>query len=291
MKTTLIGCIVLVCVAVRAGAAEIPVFVIAGQSNAVGNGSDVTKLSSNLLKTQPNVLYSGQPLMSVNPLTPAPIRWALLKPPTQLEHIYAKQGFGPELTVGKTISDALGGGQVGEIKFAVSGSDLHRNWNPEKPGSYYHLMLKRVNDGLAALPTQQVGTTGRVAGFFWMQGESDAANRTKEQYQADLTNLISHVRADFHDVNLPFVFGSVNHCGTPVQIQAIRQAQTNVAKLIPRTFLFDTDHCERCEPKSMGGLIHFNSQGLVNLGIGFGKGYLSIVSQTPDPHPSQPQGH
>lgn len=128
-----------------------------------------------------------------------------------------------------------------------------------------------VNEAVANLPVQQPGTTGRVAGFFWMQGESDAwAGRTTAQYQADLTNLISRVRADFGDPNLPFVFGLIYPAEDTA---AVRQAQMNVAATVPHTFLFNTDSLPRVN-------VHFDTQGTVDLGIGFGKGYLSIVPRS-----------
>ena len=99
-------------------------------------------------------------------------------------------------------------------------------------------MVTRVNGALSILPTQQPGTTGKVAGFFWKQGESDSAgNRTTQQYQADLENFISHLRTDFADPNLPFVFGLINNSGS--NTNGIRQAQINVAATVPHTFLFD----------------------------------------------------
>jgi len=245
---------------------EIPVFVIAGQSNAVGFATNTRELSTTLRAAQPNVLYTGPQESAIS--------WATLKPPTQFSQVDSGHGFGPELMVGKTISDALGGQLVVEVKFAIGGTDLYNQWNPETPGSYYASMRTRVSQALALLPTQRPSTTGRVAGFFWMQGESDAlAGRTTAQYKADLTDFIGHLRSDFGDPNLPFVFGLINNSGG--NTDAIRQAQFNVAATVPHTFLFNTDVCQRVRP----GDIHFNSQGTVDMGVGFGNGYLQIVPE------------
>jgi hypothetical protein len=223
---------------------------------------------------QPNVLYSG-PQESV-------VQWTSLVPPTQVEQMNypndPQGGFGPELTVGKTISDARGGQLVAETKYAVDGTNLYEQWNPNNAGSLYFSMLARVNDALTKLAKQRPGTTGKVAGFFWMQGESDAnAGRTTEQYQADLTDLIAHVRADFGDPDLPFIFGRI----TPLWANAenIRQAQANVAATVHHTFMFDTDALERLPFPNDG---HYANQGMVDLGIGLGNGYLAITS-TPEP--------
>ena len=116
-----------------------------------------------------------------------------------------------------------------------------------------------------------------------MQGESDAlAGRTIAQYEAALTEFISDVRTTFADPNLPFVIGLINDAGA--YTGNIRQAQINVVASVPHTFLFNTDGCERVPPSiDEGGYstdIHFDTQGTVDLGIGFGQGYLSI---TPEP--------
>ena len=251
---------------------QIPVFVVAGQSNAVGAGTGYTALSSNLKVVQPNVLYSGPQESAVS--------WASLSPPTQTAQMVwpwdPKGGFGPELMIGKTISDASGGQLVAVTKYAINGTNLYGNWNPHTNGSYYSSMRARVNDALAKLPQQLPGTTGKVAGFFWMQGESDAIDRrTTAQYQADLTNLIEHVRADFGDPNLPFIIGRIT---TPYgDGHSIRDAQAAVAANVPHTFMLDTDSYEQNPRPELG---HYSTQGMVDLGIGFGNGYISSATTT-----------
>jgi hypothetical protein len=253
---------------------EIPVFVIAGQSNAVGSGTSYQTLSSTLKVTQPNVLYCG-PQESA-------IQWTSLVPPTQVSQMAypndPQGGFGPELMAGKTISDALGGKLVGEVKYAVGGTNLYQQWNPDIAGSYYYSMRARVKDALAALPNQQAGTTGKVAGFFWMQGESDAnAARTTAQYEADLTDLIAHVRSDFADPKLPFVFGRITTIWA--NAENIRQAQANVAAKIPFTYMVDTDAFGRLPYPEDG---HYDNQGMLDLGTAFGNAYLKVAT-VPEP--------
>ncbi len=252
-----------------AWADHIPVFIVAGQSNAVGYATDTNEISSSLLTPQSNVLYAGSQLLAVN--------WAALQAPTETDtsRVPSGRGFGPELMLGKTISDAWGGQEVGIVKFAMNASSLCVDWNPNTPGSYYFQMLDRVNDALAQLPSQHPGTTGYVAGFFWMQGERDSNvyQRTTEEYQTDLTNFIGALRTAFGNEDLPFVFGLINNAGAGTA--AVRQAQINVAATVLNTCLVDTDSYERVTPTD----IHFNSVGMVSLGTGFGEGYLSVVPE------------
>ena len=177
-----------------AEAADVPVFVFAGQSNAVGI-NNVSELTPGQLVAQPNVLYYG-PNENGN-------TWGTLTPSSNSPNVGG--GFGAEISTGRTISDALGGALVAEVKFAVGATNLFDQWNPAGVDNLYDNMVARVNQSLVDLETQ-LGHTGFVAGFFWMQGESDAG---RSDYAANLTNLIASVRADFGDPNLPFVFGQI----------------------------------------------------------------------------------
>lgn len=273
IRTSVVS-LLLLAASVPARATEVPVFVIAGQSNAVGAGTSYQTLAASLKAVQTNVLYCGPQESSV--------QWAALLPPTQVEQMNypndPQGGFGPELMVGKTISDALGGQLVAEAKYAVDGTNLYQQWNPNTQGSLYYAMLTRVQDALKNLPVQQPGVTGRVAGFFWMQGESDAlAGRTTEEYQADLTDLIAHVRTDFGDPDLPFVFGRITSFWS--NAGSIRRAQENVAATVAHTYMFDTDALKRLPDSNAG---HYDNQGMIDLGIGFGNGYVATVA-APEP--------
>src|SRR4029453_3001048 len=90
----------------------VPVFVFAGQSNAVGVDT-LDELRADQLAPQPNVPFYG-PNESGNiwdPLTPSNIS------PNLIDGLGRTGGsFGPEISIGKTISNALGGALVAEVK-------------------------------------------------------------------------------------------------------------------------------------------------------------------------------
>jgi hypothetical protein len=217
-----------------AEAADIPVFVFAGQSNAVGV-TNFSELTAGQAVAQPNVLYYG-PNESGN-------TWDTLTPsansPDADGSPNADGGFGAEISTGRTISDALGGALVAEVKFAVGGTNLFSQWNPAGVGNLYDQMVARVNRSLVDL--ERLGHTGFVAGFFWMQGESDAdAEASRSAYAANLTNLIASVRADFGDPNLPFVFGQIIDFRPP-DSTTIRTQQQTVADTVANTAYILTD--------------------------------------------------
>ena len=243
----------------------VPVFVFAGQSNAVGVDT-LDELRADQLAPQPNVLFYG-PNESGNiwgPLTPSSTS------PNLIDGLNRTGGsFGPEISTGKTISKALGGALVAEVKVAVGATALFDRWNPAS-GDLYHNMVARVNQSIADLQTQ-LGRTGYVAGFFWMQGESDAiALRT--DYAANLKNFIASVRRDFNNPNLPFVFGQIIDFDPPVSTP-LREQQQAVADdntVTNKVFILTDDLCHH-------DLIHFNGRAIYALGHRFGTGYLSIA--------------
>ena len=142
----------------------VPIFVFAGQSNAVGVDTP-DELTPDQRAAQPKVLFYG-PNLNGN-------TWGALTPSADSPN--PGGSFGPEISTGKTISNALGGALVAEVKLAVGATALFDRWNPAG-GDLYDNMVARVNQSIADLQTQ-LGQTGYVAGFFWMQGESDAHER------------------------------------------------------------------------------------------------------------------
>ena len=76
---------------------------------------------------QPNVLFYG-PNETGN-------TWGVLTPSSNSPNLIDGTGrtvgsFGPEISAGKTISNALGGALVAQVKLAVGGTALFDRWNP-----------------------------------------------------------------------------------------------------------------------------------------------------------------
>jgi hypothetical protein len=103
--------VLLVAMALTAKAAEVPVFVFAGQSNALGVNT-LSELTPAQQTAQPNVLFYG-PNETGN-------TWSALTPSTNSPNLTDGVGrtglgsYGPEISTGKTISNALGGALVAE---------------------------------------------------------------------------------------------------------------------------------------------------------------------------------
>jgi hypothetical protein len=225
---------------------ELPVFIFAGQSNMVG----LARAAELPAAAQEDALYY-YPDGGWRAFAPADAAGA---------------GLGPEVSAGRALAGVIG--PVGMVKYAVGGTNLALQWNPAVPGSLYQNMVRHTAGALAALRAQ-TGMRGRVAGFFWMQGESDATDPNMAVlYAAQLTNLIERVRADFGDPRLPFVFGKISPSPLWRYGAHVRAAQESVAASVPNTALFSADDL----PLLDGA--HYTTQGVVTLGERFAEAWL-----------------
>jgi hypothetical protein len=184
-------------------AAVVQVLILAGQSNAVGYGSDAAGLPPELAVPQTDIRFrfdEGSIFSLMNPSLRIDSRDRFVplqfqSDPTGMTFFGPLHGFASEMKIGRIIADSVPL-ELAIVKFAVSGSSLATDWNPDTPGSLYPQMREEVVAALAALAA--VGDVGRVAGFFWMQGEADAQQEASAtSYEANLSAFIQRLRADF----------------------------------------------------------------------------------------------
>ena len=247
----------------------LPLLVFAGQSNMIGWLSNVADLTAEQQLAQPQVLFYGP---NENGHT-----WASLAPPTVLTNSFgvnSNVGFGPELSTGQRLIGFPGFDLVAEVKLAESGTDLDYWWKPGNPT--YNRMVARVNAAKSTLQAAYPGRTVYIAGFFWMQGESDALNINDAavNYAAHLTDFIEAVRTAFGDANLPFVLGQI--LGGHHEAGLVRTAQAQVAATVPNVRLVTTDDL----PHETQEGIHFTSAGIYALGERFGDAFALLAIQT-----------
>jgi hypothetical protein len=110
----------------------VPVFVFAGQSNAVGV-NNISELMPAQLAAQPNVLYYGS--------NETGNTWSALTPSSDSPNVGGS--FGSEISTGLTISNALGGALVAEVKYAVGATNLYDQWNPAGVSNLYDNLVAR----------------------------------------------------------------------------------------------------------------------------------------------------
>ena len=216
-------------------------YILAGQSNAVGQYAYNNQLPADLQTSQDNVsLYVNS-------------SWQTLAPGRG----WLTSNFGPEVTLGHDLAAALPGERVGLVKYAVGATALHDYWKAGT-GPGYVALLQTVRDAIAALGP---GETPEIAGLAWMQGESDAIDNMGTHYQTNLTDLIRQLRIDLGLPKLKFAIGQIHHDwpGDPLDVMA---AQAAVSALDPFAPLVYTD-----DLSLTGG--HYNAAGQMTLGSRF----------------------
>jgi hypothetical protein len=274
-----------------------PILIFAGQSNIGGFASDTHQLSPAELAEQPNVLFYGD-----NGQTWQPVN--LGTRPTQPINVSSGSGFGPEAIVGKDLVDAGVFPKVLEIKCLKNGSPsdsyiatpeegvenkapnpIMSSWAPDFKAtgaqlSLYEFMLDRIKAAQAAY-TAKTGEKTYVAGFFWMQGESDANSSPEiaKMYDQGLKRFILALRRDLDAPAMPFVFGRIAKTGNFPNVPLVRKAQDNVVKpdnafFVPTTFEVDTDSYPLA-----GDKCHYTSAGVLTLGHDMAKGFQNISEE------------
>jgi hypothetical protein len=234
--------------------AAIPLFVFAGQSNMLGQGSAGTPLPAALSKPSADAFFWVNNTRS----------WSST-PPTS-------SGFyGPDVSAVRQLARRLGEPVLG-VKFAASGTSLAGPWNPSNPSGLYADMKGVVSDALHS----RLNGHGppKIAGFFWMQGESDAQNATAAaSYGENLRRLIDQVRSDFSSPELPIVLGRIRAdvpMAAPQGTSDVRSA-IDAASATANVRSVSTDELPLAPDH-----LHFTGPGLITLGNEFASAYMTL---------------
>lgn len=279
---------------VLAPAAEVDVYLLAGQSNMQGIGK-LADLPADLPRKPPNAFFwSGK---AFEPLVVGT---------TQTSNRPGE--FGPEIGLVTALPESGRGRYL--VKYAASGMPLHHGWDAatwvgdapgpkrrtfypgERPGdpnqgTLYQGMVARFRAAIMALTAS--GDRPVIRGFVWMQGEADAKHeRSATDYAASLRRLRDRLAADLNTESLPFVFGQVlphepamarfthrreiraamaaadERSGGPAAIVDARMISTDGFGLLPDT-------------------VHYDSAGQLALGRAFAEALRSIGG-SPQPH-------
>lgn len=242
----------------------IRLYVFAGQSNMVGTDT----MASELALFAPAPTAPGRVLFW-GPVADYPSAWGPLKAPTEILQPRYHSGFGPEIGAAHELARRHAGTTIAIVKLATGGTSLYRDWSAVRRGGHYDSLIARVRRAADQLrQTRQAPV--RIAGFFWMQGESDARfEQSATTYAGNLSAFIRAVRRDLAAPRLPFVIGRITDLrrenpGRFLYSDHVRRAQQDVARSDPRTFLVTTDDLERANTR-----IHFSSRGTYDLGRRF----------------------
>lgn len=157
------------------------------------------------------------------------------------------------------MADADPSAGIGLIPCAEGGSPLAR-WEPGK--DLYARAVARTRAALAM--------GGRLRGILWHQGEADSWSREKaESYAVRLTNMVTHLRAEFGAPDVPFLAGEVGlHYATSIEKRGGKAFVTTVNDQIHRAVASlpaaGYASAEGLEPGPDG--IHFTAESASELG-------------------------
>ncbi len=283
LRVALTALVLIVPAVASAAATDISVLILAGQSNAVGFAANAEELSVELRAPQMNtrLWYEIGSLESVEQpdLRIAsgdafvPLRFQ--SDPKRATFGTVIHGFGPELTLGRTVARDLDN-PVAIVKFALNATSLAQHWRPEDENSLYAQMTKRVSRAMATLAIG--GGTPHLEGFFWVQGESDAANAEHAAaYEENLTRLVRAIRREYFAPELPFIVArlSRNLANATTKsfpfVGEVRDAQTAVAETMTGVVLVDTDDLALADDG-----IHFNVESQQALGVRLATGLPGV---------------
>lgn len=252
------------------GQVPLKIFLLAGQSNMSGY-TPTSEMPSNLTQDQPNVLiYADGELAVANKK-----KWLR----NGLGFGSGLGWFGPEITFGKTLMASAPGTKFGLIKYSRGGTALATRWCPpgsrNQLGDLYKNFMSVIDSALAAIDTRKYRP--EIVGFLWMQGENDALDSTyADQYQANLENFISDIRAKVSIPDMPFIIGKIDSTMYWTYAGAVRAAETHVARNGKNIGIFDT-HGYPTDG------YHYTLDGMIQLGEDFAKTYLSAYKSAVTP--------
>ena len=231
------------------------VFLLAGQSNMRGQGEN-SELTHPCDAAQTNVAFWNNGT------------WEDLAP--GFGNLASQ--FGPELTFGYTVKQALPSAEIRLVKYAANGTALYNDWSPSG-GPQYTEFMSTARAALADLDAN--GVYYEVSGMLWLQGEFDAYESQGAAYETNLRNFIADMRTQFDTPDLPFYIARVRTWWDNAardQAVLVRAAQVTVAETTDNVEWFDTDSYD---PLINSG--HYNTPGQLNIGIDFANTYLASV--------------
>lgn len=167
------------------------VIILAGQSNAYGyTYADFLKEKTEaeryerLLNESANIrIFPDADLNDCNAESIHDFKaFSLCTYPISDENGETRYRFGPEIGMAETLSRAFPNEDIYIVKVAKGGTSLYEDWRSpsraEGTSYLYYLLVQAIQSSLNVL--SEAGLNPKIAGFCWMQGESDAEKRWSE---------------------------------------------------------------------------------------------------------------
>ncbi len=233
-------------------------FLLAGQSNAVGQGDSLKSVVC-----QPSTAFEFD--ATVNQFIP------LKDPSGKPWKLFQQAGTGSVASAFAKRMNELAGKQIYMVTAARGGASCHRKaemsnydtWNTS--GKLFDLAVEktRMAQKKAELP---------LSGVIWMQGERDAnailaGQMTGAEYQQALENLINRFRKKFGK-KLPFyiIQTAYQQDKAPNGCDAVRNAQAAVAEKMKAVYIAYGETGKFAQRKWFKDIVHYNQEALNDIG-------------------------
>ncbi|NQU12299.1 hypothetical protein HQ590_16000 [bacterium] len=244
----------------------IRVFLLAGQSNMVGQGVSAE-------------------LPADRRASPANVR---LFEESGWHGLPWQERFGPEVGFAHQLSAACPADQIVLVKVASSGANLYYDWNPDgvsrgPEDTYRGPLYPQLAAAVGVIRTHfsKTGDPFEFAGTLWLQGERDAVFEfMAESYEQNLAAFVAVVRQETGNRALPFLIGRIAPRVYRLDEQRyqhafrhiVQDAQRRVAQNDLLVGLVETTDLPQYDN------LHFDTGGQIELGRRFAWGYLALVA-------------
>lgn len=257
---------------------DIDVFLIGGQSNAVG----CTKISTLPADFMPESFERAMLYQEGNFSPEYYGKW--------VRGIHLGMGCtSSEMGIEYGIASVLNGfykENFALLRYAMGGSSLLVDWWPRTQwefepkhfiahrGYCYRAWSETVARGLNRLI--EAGFRPHVKAFVWMQGEADAdRENAAARYADNLRAFVECVRAELREEQLPFIIGEIaTETEKHPWSDAVRAAQRQISEEDPHIRLVTTADI----PIGADGT-HFDGISVLRLGKRFGETVVSVLSE------------
>ena len=238
------------------------VYIMAGQSNMLGqaNSADLTSVD---LQPVPNAeIYFDSPLETNSHLN----AWLPVGPGFG----WKDSQLGPELGFARRFHTLYPDRHLAIIKVCQGGTELYDLWKAPS-GSLYQLLTKTVLEQLRVLSARGLP---EIAGFLWMQGESDGTVLAHANaYQDNLAGLVRQLRLDLGVAMMPVVAGLIATDCCWTYADTIRKSTTQVSTMVGQMQVVETDDL----PMGKLDLAHYSAAAQLELGTRFANTAVEVL--------------
>jgi carbohydrate esterase-like sialic acid-specific acetylesterase/putative metal-binding protein len=230
------------------------VFVMAGQSNMVGLGINAELGPPDAALVPMAHVFCD---LTVHPNANC-LSWQPLGP----GYGVMPDRFGPELSFGRRLREHWPNRSIAILKVAEGATALADRW-ADGSGDLYQLLIQQVNTQMTDL---QIAWTPQIAGFLWMQGESDACSSSQANaYYFNLRDFINALRADAGVDLMPITAGLIADIHLWPEADTVRDATSLLADYLGPMQVVETNDL----PRHADDEAHYNTLGTLELGRRF----------------------